>query len=159
MNDVAEAAGVSRPALYLIFKNKEEIFKEVYEQWVRETLADLEKKVVGLKTPDEKLRLAFDVWTVRPFEMMLESSEAAELLECAFEFGQESLKQGYKAFEKVLLPILKSHPKFQNSKSKLSAEKTAHVLSSAARGFKLAAKDVPDIRSLIKDLLALSLGD
>ena len=27
MNDIAEAAGISRPALYLVFKNKEEIFK------------------------------------------------------------------------------------------------------------------------------------
>ena len=30
MNDIAEAAGVSRPALYLLFKNKEEIFIGVF---------------------------------------------------------------------------------------------------------------------------------
>ncbi|MEB0032791.1 TetR/AcrR family transcriptional regulator [Undibacterium sp. RTI2.1] len=159
MNDLALAAGISRPALYLIFKNKEEIFNGVYEHWVKETLAEIEEKIAILKTPEEKLHLAFELWTVGPFELMLESSEAAELMECAFEFAQESLKQGYRAFEEVLLPVLMSHSKFQENKTKVSAEKTAHILSSAARGFKLAAKDSAEIRSLIKDCISLTLGD
>jgi len=35
MNDIAEAAGISRPALYLVFESKEEIYKSVYEHFVR----------------------------------------------------------------------------------------------------------------------------
>jgi AcrR family transcriptional regulator len=34
MNDIAAAAGISRPALYLVFESKEDIFKGVYEHWV-----------------------------------------------------------------------------------------------------------------------------
>ena len=45
MNDIAEAAGISRPALYLVFDNKEEIFKGVYEHWVKETLAEIEIRI------------------------------------------------------------------------------------------------------------------
>jgi hypothetical protein len=48
---------------------------------------------------------------------------------------------------------------FQTSKIKISAEKAAHVLSSSVRGFKVAAKDAADLRSLIKDLLILVLDD
>jgi len=48
---------------------------------------------------------------------------------------------------------------FQTSKNKISAEKTAHVLSSSVRGFKTSAKDAAGLRSLIKDLLILALGD
>ena len=33
MNDIAEAAGISRPALYILFRNKEEIFAGVILQW------------------------------------------------------------------------------------------------------------------------------
>jgi hypothetical protein len=40
----------------------------------------------------------------------------------------------------------------------ISAEKTAHVLSGAVRGFKISAKDPAGLRSLIKDLLILVLG-
>jgi AcrR family transcriptional regulator len=159
MNDIAEAAGISRPALYLVFSSKEEIFKGVYEQWVKETLAEIESTIASLKTSDEKLRAAFELWTVRPFEMMLGSSEVAELVECSFGFAQDSVKQGYRSFEKILVPILKSHTLFQHSKLTISAEKTAHVLSSSVRGFKVSAKDAGGLRSLIKDLLILALRD
>jgi AcrR family transcriptional regulator len=159
MNDIAEAAGISRPALYLIFNSKEEVFKGVYEHWVKETLAEIESKIAPLKSPDEKLRVAFELWTVRPFKMTLGSNEVSELLECTFGFAQESVKQGYRSFERILIPILKSHSMFQTSKIKISPEKMAHVLSSSVRGFKIAAKDVAGLRSLIKDLLILALGD
>jgi len=159
MKDLAEAAGISRPALYLIFSSKEDIFKGVYEHWVKETLAEIESKTVPLKTPDEKLRVAFELWTVRPFEMTLASSEVSELLECTFGFAQDSVKQGYRSFEKILVPILKSHGAFQTSRMKISAEKTAHVLSSSARGFKVSAKDAADLRAMIKDLLTLALTE
>jgi AcrR family transcriptional regulator len=159
MKDIAEAAGISRPALYLVFNSKEEVFKGVYELWVKETLAEIESKIAPLKTADEKLRATFELWTVRPFEMMLASSEVSELFECTFGFAQDSVKQGYRSFEKILVPILKSHITFQTSKTKISAEKTALVLSSSVRGFKVSAKDAAGLRSLIKDLLILALGD
>jgi len=159
MNDIAKAAGISRPALYLVFENKEEIFKSVYEHWVRETLIEIESKIAHLTRPGEKLRAAFELWTVQPFEIMRSSSEVAELLECTFGFAQDSVNQGYRSFEKILLPVLKSHPKFQGAKTKVSAEKTAHILSGAVRGFKIVAKDVAEIRSLIKELLMLILDD
>jgi AcrR family transcriptional regulator len=159
MGDIAEAASISRPALYLLFESKEEIFKCVYEHFVKETLAEIESKIAPQKTPDEKLRTAFELWAVRPFETMQTSSEVAELLECTFGFAQDSVNQGYRSFEKILLPILKSHAKFQGAKTKISAEKTAHILSGAIRGFKIIAKDAPEIRSLIKELLILLLND
>jgi AcrR family transcriptional regulator len=159
MNDIAEAAGISRPALYLVFDSKEQIFKSVYERWLKETLIDIESKMDHLKTPEEKLRTAFDLWTVLPFERMRSSSEAAELLECTFGFAQDSVNQGYRSFEKILSPVLKSHSKFQTAKTKVSAEKTARILSGAVRGFKIVAKDAHEIRSLIKELLILLLDD
>jgi AcrR family transcriptional regulator len=157
MNDIAEAAGISRPALYLVFESKEDIFKSVYEHWVKGTLIEIESKIDQLKTPEEKLRAAFELWTVRPFERMRASSEAAELLESTFGFAQDSVSQGYRSFEKILLPVLKSHPKFQSARPKVSAEKTVRILTGAVRGFKIVAKDVPEIRSLIEELLILLL--
>jgi len=159
MSDIAEVAGISRPALYLVFNGKEEIFKGVYGRWVEETLAEIESKIAPLKTPEEKLRAAFELWTVRPFALMRASSEFAELLECTFGFAQESVDQGYRSFEKILLPVLKSHPKFRSAKTKVSAAKAARILSGAVRGFKITSKDAPEIRSLIKELLILLLED
>ncbi len=159
MNDIAEAAGISRPALYLVFESKEKIFKGVYEHWVTGILREIENELGNLNKPEDKLRTAFELWTVQAFERMRASSEAAELLECTFGFAQESVNEGYRTFEKLLLPIIKSHPKFLGRRAKVSAEKTAHILSGAVRGFKITANDVSEIRSMIKELLILVLDE
>ncbi len=159
MNDIAEAAHISRPALYLVFKSKEDIFKSVYEHWVAGTLREIEHTIGRLKTPEEKLRTAFELWAVLPFERMRASSEAAELLETTYGFAQDSVNQGYRSFEKILVPVLKSQARFRSRKTKVSAEKTARILSGAVRGFKIVAKDVPEIRSMIRELLTLLLDE
>ena len=70
MNDIAEAAGISRPALYLVFKNKEEIFRRAYEQWVDEKIFEIEQKAETLNTAEEKPRLPFEVVVIQPAEAM-----------------------------------------------------------------------------------------
>ena len=58
MNDIAEAAAVSRPALYLLFKNKEEIFIAAYLRWVDETIAHVNEAMALTALPKEKLARA-----------------------------------------------------------------------------------------------------
>ena len=55
------------------------------------------------------------------------------------------------------MPVLKSHSKFRSAKPRVSAEKTARILSGAVRGFKIVAKDVPELRALVNELLILLL--
>jgi hypothetical protein len=44
------------------------------------------------------------------------------------------------------------------NKKPLSAEKTAHILTSAVRGFKLVAQSATELRKLIQDLLGFILA-
>ena len=53
MNDLAEAAGISRAALYLAFKNKEDVFLAAYLQWVDETIADIEREMATCVTAQD----------------------------------------------------------------------------------------------------------
>jgi len=147
MNDIAEAAGISRAALYLAFKNKEEIFVGVFQQWVDEAMADIDRGMEGLATPQEKIRYAFEIWTVRPFEMMAISPEVKELVECSFDFAQAALIEGYQKFEATIAPLLAPVG---------DPSRVAHLLASAVRGFKQTATTPAELRSLIDDLLALS---
>ena len=39
MGDIAEAAGMSRPALYLLFRDKEDVFEAVVAHWIEDSLA------------------------------------------------------------------------------------------------------------------------
>jgi AcrR family transcriptional regulator len=158
MNDIAEAAGVSRPALYLLFKSKEEIFISVYMQWVDETLAEMEKTMATATTAQKKMELAFEIWAVRPFEVMMNSPEAKELIECSLGFAQDSLSQGYLKFELMLVPVLATLTKRHSAKASIGPERIAHVLASAVRGFKQTATTPTELRRLIKELLTLSLS-
>ena len=94
MNDIAEAAGVSRPALYVLFKNKEEIFIEAYLRWVDETIAQVEAAMAQTALPKDKMARAFEIWAVGPFEMTMASLAAEELVDCNFAFAQACPRAG-----------------------------------------------------------------
>jgi len=151
MNDIAEGAGISRAALYLTFKSKEEIFVSVFQQWADESLAEIGRGMEALATRHEKIKYAFEIWTVRPFEMMAMSPEAKELVECSFDFAQAALKQGYQQFEATIAPVLAP------VSGQGDSLRVAHLLASAVRGFKQTATTPDELRSLIDDLLMLSL--
>jgi AcrR family transcriptional regulator len=158
MNDIAEAAGVSRPALYLLFKSKEEIFIGVYLQFVDETLAEIERTMATATTSQKKMEFAFEIWAVRPFGVMMNSPEAKELMECSLGFAQDALSQGYRKFESMIVPVLATLTKKPSAKASLAPERIAHVLASAVRGFKQTATTPTELRRLIKELLTLSLS-
>jgi TetR/AcrR family transcriptional regulator of autoinduction and epiphytic fitness len=158
MNEIAEAAGVSRPALYVLFKNKEEIFVGVFMQWVYETLSAVEKEMAKVEAPEQKLTRAFELWTVHPFEMMLASAEAKELIDGSFEFAQDALRQGYQMFETAITPAVASLAERRPLKGQLSPEEIAHLLASSTRGFKQTAVKAVELRQLIEKLLMLSFS-
>ena len=158
MSDIAEAAGISRPALYLVFKSKEEIFRGVYRQWVEGTLAEIGGGVSAFKSLDEKLRFAFDAWAVRTFEAARRSPEAEELIGCTLGFAKDEARAGDEAFGRCLASIIASSRKGRRSARGPSPERTARALVAAIRGFKQAATDAADLRQMIDDLLALYLG-
>ena len=139
MNDLAEAAGCSRPALYLLFKNKEEIFVGVFLQWIDETIADVEAAMATITTPAEKVERAFEIWALRPFEMAKASPEAQELIECTLGFAQSAQREGYARFEAAITPVLASIAEGLSARGRITPERVAHVLASAVRGFKLTA--------------------
>jgi len=157
MNDIAEAAGVSRPALYVLFKNKEEVFNGVFMQWIDETVIEIEREFAAAVTAEEKIERAFEIWSVRPFEMTIGSPEAKELLECGFEFAQASLRQGYERFEATIVPVLASLDTKRLTVSNMAPETIAHVLASAVRGFKQTVSTPDELRQLIRELMTLSL--
>jgi TetR/AcrR family transcriptional regulator of autoinduction and epiphytic fitness len=157
MNEIAEAAGISRPGLYLHFSSKEEVFRAAILQFADGLIEEIANGLHSRKTIEGKLRYAFEVWTVQRFDLTLNSPEAKEISDSSYEFAREALDQSYEKLESVLASILKGHMKSTGNKKAL-AEKMAHILTSAVRGFKLVAKSATELRKLIQDLLGIILA-
>jgi AcrR family transcriptional regulator len=155
MGDLASAAGLSRPALYLLFCNKERIFEGVCRRLGDRILDDVDRGLEGLEDPAERLRLAFELWAVRPFILMTEAPDARDLVE-GLAFAREVVDRACAAFETriagILGPLQAARPGSPGPAA------TAHILVAAVRGFKASARSAPELRSMIEGLLAVVLA-
>lgn len=157
MNDIAEAAEISRPAIYLLFPNKEEVFKSVIKHMAETNLNEIRKGIATLSSPEKKLKFAFEIWAVRPFELIKSSPDASELTYFGHQFSREVFDKIGAAFEMELVSIIEPHMK-SNTHSPLSAKKTAQIMRGAIRGFKEMSHNSSDLRQMIKDFLDIILS-
>lgn len=157
MGDLAQAAGLSRPALYLRFCNKERLFEAVCRRFTQQILEEIRVGLPAEGTPEARLRLAFDRWVVRPFLLMVDHPDARDLSDCSFSFAREVVEEGYAGFEAVLRDILATLPSAAG-KPPLDPAETARFLAASARGFKAAARDGDELRGMIDGLLKVVLA-
>lgn len=157
MGDIATAAGISRPALYLLFCNKERIFEAVLRRWASQLLETIARETAALADPAEKLRKAFELWTVQPFELMTGSPDAKDLVQCGLAFAGETVERNYAGFEALLASILESFPG-QRQAGAPSAAQVAHLLAMSARGFKGAARNATELQGLLEGLLTMAVA-
>ena len=157
MGDIATAAGISRPALYLLFCNKERVFEATLRKLAASLLEEIRIGLAIPGTPLEKLRLAFELWAVRPFALMAESPDARDLIHCGHEFAKEAMDQNFSDFEGQLVAILETISETPPVAGP-SLEQIAHVLSASVHGFKGAARNASELREMIDALLHLTIA-
>lgn len=158
MADLAEAAQMSRPALYLVFPSKEEVFIAVAERFIAEMLEEVRQGIPRLKTAPQRLKFAFEVWYVRPFELIKASPDACDLFESKEALMAKANFIKAKAdFETIVADVLKPLVREQSG-IKLKATKIAEILCCAAHGFKETANDAAELRQMLDDHLTLVLA-
>jgi AcrR family transcriptional regulator len=157
MQDVANEAGISRPALYLIYPNKEEIFKAAALRMSAQILAELRTSLPTLPTVQAQLAHAFELWSVNTFEMMLNSPDARDIIECSQGFARETIHRISSQFEELLVKILEPLVP-PATKPPLPLVQIAHLLVVSTHGFKEAATTAAELRDLIAGQLTLTLA-
>jgi AcrR family transcriptional regulator len=149
MADIAKAAGLSRPTLYLSFPDKESIFRAVIETLVEAKFAVIRNGLAQRAGLDEKLRFACETWGAEGFEMVLANPDAKDM----FDIGFAPVLETYLAFERLLAGIL-SAP-IEQAGLKLKAAELARVIVFGMKGFKDVAKNGKEMRKMIATHVAV----
>jgi AcrR family transcriptional regulator len=157
MGELAQAAQMSRPALYVVFPSKEGIFTAVMAQLLAALLDEIRQGLDRFSTPKEKLKFAFDVWSLRPFEAIRASPDAKDLLQSSYEFAAEVTTKAFADFEALLAEVLQPQVR-KKAQMEFSSTQIAHILAAAVLGFKESAKTSAQLRELIAGLIAIVLS-
>ncbi|WP_169086770.1 TetR/AcrR family transcriptional regulator [Paenibacillus sp. PL91] len=152
MNEIAEAAGISRAGLYLYFKSKEEIFNAAIIHYGDILIEEIKKGLLYHKTTEDKIFYALEVWAIRNFDDSLHSPEYKEITDSSYQFARVALDTSYGKLETLLASLLEIYP--------IAAEgippmRLAQLVTGALRGFKTVAKSSDELRHLIQDLLRI----
>jgi AcrR family transcriptional regulator len=155
MGDIAERVGISRPALYLLFANKEEAFAAVIRRLNDDQLAAIRAALPGLPTLHAKVLFACETWGAHGVDLMTAHPDARDLFDLSFAPVQEI----YLKFQTLLAELLEGPA----AGSALNAKpaQLARVVTFAMRGFRETASNGRDMRRLIAlqvSMLLAALG-
>ena len=155
MNDVAEEARISRPALYLVFPRKEDIFAAVTERMIQEKLEQYRTTLPNFKSLREKLHFCCEQWSGVGYDMTHAYPDAKDVFNLDF----PPVRSMYAALEDFWAELLRES--VAASKLNTTAEELARLLIFSLRGVKEIARDATHMRQLIAlqvDILLAALG-
>lgn len=106
MNDIAQAAGISRPALYLMFENKEDLFRGAVlfrqSQGIDRAISTLAES--GSIT--ERFNAAILAFEKVFYEPVAQSPHGAELMDASISIAADLMKKGQDRLDKSLARAL-----------------------------------------------------
>jgi len=157
MGDLAKAANLSRPALYLVFPSKVQIFTAVITRVFAEMLREIREGMHGIEYPAEQLMFAFEVWCVRPFEIIKASPDAADLLENGYKLAGNVTQSAVADFQKIIVDLFRSAIS-DTTATRATPAQAAQILVNATYGLKTGAKNAVQLRKMLRGLIELLLA-
>jgi AcrR family transcriptional regulator len=92
MDDIAKASGLSRPALYQFFKNKQEIYRAIASHMCRESLQVMQDALSGDGAPQERLVRAIVDGKLKMLCEMEATQHGSELLDLGNELSTDIIE-------------------------------------------------------------------
>ena len=143
MEDVADAAALSRPALYALFPKKEGIFAAVVKDMNDRKMAELRLAAKNLRSFERKLHHYCENWGAHGVELMESHPDARDL----FDISRPAVQAMYEEFIRFLAELLSDG--MAHSKLKANPSLMARNLTFAMRGFRDAANNAVEMRQMI----------
>lgn len=149
MADIAQAAGLSRPTLYLSFSDKEKVFQAVVKTMAANKLAEIRQGLARQSGLSAKLRYACKSWGAEGFDLVQANPDAKDIFDLRFKVVCDS----YAAFEELLVEII-DEP-LRRTRLDVRPGELARAIGSSMKGLKDLAVDGADIRRMIDTLITV----
>ena len=148
MGDIAAAAGIARPTLYLSFPQKQDIFGAVIEMLVAQKLAQMAEELPQQPDLAARLRHACLSWGLEGYDLVQANPHAKDLFDLSF----VPVREAHAAFRDLLAGLL-----VEGGLAK--PELTAQMITAAIKGLKSMAEDRDQLRDMIVVLCDAVVGD
>lgn len=155
MEDIAAAAGVSRAALYLQFRNKEAIFRALSQQLHEQALAGATAALAAEGPLAARLRDAVEARSLRFVEIAYGSPHGAELLDESNRLCGDLAADTQRQFLALLARVFRraaAAGEIDLAAAGLSAGEAAELFAAAAAGLKGAGISVATYRRRVAGL-------
>ncbi|CAA6677291.1 MULTISPECIES: TetR family transcriptional regulator [unclassified Lentimonas] len=154
MSAVAAAAEVSTEELLVEFESKELLLNRIISEWGVSAIAEIRSDLMKFSSLDSMLILVFDVWIVRPFELIGRSPRASDLFDWSLTGAREAVDANFVRFTELIVEILRSQSESVRHQG-MSVPQLAHLLGRSAVGYRTNARDTRELRTLITGLVTL----
>jgi len=156
MEDIASEAGLSRAALYLQFRNKEEIFRDLAGGLHEQGLSDAEAALRSAQPLAERLRAAVEAKTLRMIEIAYASPHGSELMDEKNRLCGDLATESEQRFQEMLAAAFRranERGEVDLAVAGLTAPEAADVFAHAVLGLKGADVTVDTYRARLNSLV------
>lgn len=155
MDDIAQGAGLSRSALYLHFRNKEDLFRHMTRGFFADVNEDL-KPILAAESDDlaATLAAAFQAKDGKFMAVVLGTPHGAELMDAGFSIACDIATEGEAALRAQFADWIGRRP---TPPGLGSPDQIARTLMAALKGIKSASPNLDEYRAA-QDHLAAVFG-
>lgn len=155
MDDIARGAGMSRPALYLHYRNKEDIFRSLAQHYYDEAAEAVQAVLAGDGPVPQVLAAAFAAQAGEVIEAMLSSPHGMELMDTSFATAADIAGAGEARLTGIYADWLRAQAQAGRVRLTGPADEVAATITAALKGIKAAAPDYPAYKARVAQLAAL----
>jgi AcrR family transcriptional regulator len=157
MDDIARAAGMSRPALYLHYRNKQDIFRSLAQFYYDQASEAVAAALGGSGPVADVLGAAFAAQGGEVFEVMLTSPHGLELLDATNATASDIVQTGEAGLRDIYAGWLDRSAASGRITLVGPAQEMAGTMTAALKGIKMAGTDYTTYKRRVA-LLAAMIG-
>ncbi len=158
MDDIAKLAGMSRPALYLLFRNKQDLFRSLSERLQVTALEAAEAALAADKPFVERLHDAILVKEEMLFRVVSDSPHGEELFDANTEIAGDVTERTLARFQQALADAIRDAAdalEIDTGRVGLPPERLAALLLAGIHGLKMPLPEGHELRRKLTDLVRL----